>query len=86
MPVAIRNLTGAQSAPLTPLARRTPGGDTRDSFTPSKDGGRPTTATWKSWNTFSRDREGQGAHAMSVARKWDDHSLIKSLTTVCVLD
>jgi len=41
---------------------------------------------------FLRGQEGKGAHAFEVTRekkvvwKWDDHSLIKSLTTVRVLD
>ena len=41
---------------------------------------------------FLRNQEGRGAHAFEVTRdkkvvwKWDDHSLIKSLTTVRALD
>ena len=41
---------------------------------------------------FLRGQEGRGAHVFEVTRdkkvvwKWDDHSLIKSLTTVRVLD
>jgi hypothetical protein len=41
---------------------------------------------------FLRGHEGKGAHAFEVTRdkkvvwKWDDHRLIKSLTTVRVLD
>ena len=41
---------------------------------------------------FLRGQEGKGAHAFEVTRdkkivwKWDDHSIIKSLTTVCALD
>ena len=41
---------------------------------------------------FLRGQEGKGAHAFEVTRdkkvvwKWDDHSFIKSLTTVRVLD
>jgi hypothetical protein len=40
---------------------------------------------------FIRGQEGKGAHAFEVSRdkkvvwKWADHSLIKSLTTVCAL-
>jgi len=41
---------------------------------------------------FLRGQEGKGAHAFEVTRdkkvvwKWDDHSLIKSLTTVRVIE
>jgi len=41
---------------------------------------------------FLRGQEGKGAHAFEVTRekkivwKWDDHSFIKSLTTVRALD
>jgi hypothetical protein len=41
---------------------------------------------------FLRGQEGKGAHAFEVTRdkkvvwKWEDHSLIKSLTTVRALD
>lgn len=41
---------------------------------------------------FLRGQEGKGAHAFEVTRdkkvvwKWDDHSLIKSLTTVRIID
>ena len=41
---------------------------------------------------FLRNQEGNGAHAFEVTRdkkvvwKWDDHSLIKSLTTVRALE
>ena len=41
---------------------------------------------------FLRGQEGKGAHAFEVTRdrkvvwKWEDHSIIKSLTTVRVLE